>query len=93
MRDRFLHPLVDRARDYFQDFKDHPAVMSTDKIFQMMWCFVFNYAALYYSEFPEAQLIGVIPPEYKEWKSMDKMITIPFVTDYMYYLQEELSAL
>ena len=74
MMERFRHPLVNQARDYFRDYKDHPAVMMTDQLFQKMWYFVFNYLALYYSEFPEARLEAVIPAEYQEWRHMEKMI-------------------
>ena len=74
MKERFPHPLVNQARDYFRDFKDHPAVMMTDELFQKMWYFIFNYLALYYSEFPDAQLEGVIPAEFQEWRHMEKMI-------------------
>jgi len=74
MKERFPHPLVNQARDYFRDFKDHPAVMMTDELFQKMWYFMFNYLALYYSDFPDARLEAVIPAEYQEWKHMEKMI-------------------
>jgi len=75
MKGRFLHPLAKEAKDYFHSFKNHPAVMKTDGLFRMMWYFALNYLAFYYSDFPEAQLVSKIPPEYEEWKSMEKMIS------------------
>lgn len=74
MKGRLQHPLAQQAREYFQGFRDHPAVQTTDSLFKMMWYFVFNAVAFYYSELPEARLIGKIPAEYKEWRSMEKMM-------------------
>jgi len=75
MKNRYFHPLTEQAREYFKDFKNHPAVQRTDRIFRMMWYFVLNNIAFYYSEFPEAKLIKEFPPEYKERKAMEKMIS------------------
>jgi hypothetical protein len=74
MKDRFSHPLVAEAQDYFHDFKDHPAVMMTDKMFKRMWYFALNYIALYHSDFPDARLTAEIPSEHKEWRDMEKLI-------------------
>jgi len=75
MKQRFFHPLTKKARDHFSEFRNHPAVQSTDQMFKMAWYFVLNNIAFYYSEFPEAKLVRKIPEEYREWKSMEKMIS------------------
>lgn len=68
----FGHPLAQTAKNYFQNFKNHPAVQATNKMFKFRWYFVFNYSAFYYSDFPEAKLIeGIdLPPEFERMKKM-----------------------
>lgn len=73
MKDRYPYPLNQEARQYFNDFKNHPAVQQTDNMFKTMWYFPFNFIAFYYNEFPEAKLSGNLPPE--EWKYYEKMIS------------------
>jgi hypothetical protein len=75
MKQRYFHPLTKKARDHFSEFRNHPAVQSTDQMFKMAWYFVLNNIAFYYSEFPEAIRIREFPEEYKEWKSLEKMIS------------------
>ena len=75
MKQRFFHPLTMKARGYFSEFKNHPAVETTDKLFKMAWYFALNNIAFYYSEFPQAKLVREFPEEDKEWKAMEKMIS------------------
>jgi hypothetical protein len=75
MKQRYFHPLTKKARDHFSEFRNHPAVQRTDQMFKMAWYFVLNNIAFYYSEFPEAKRIREFPEEYKEWKSMEKIIS------------------
>lgn len=75
MKQRYFHPLTKKARDHFNEFRNHPAVQSTDQMFKMAWYFVLNNIAFYYSEFPEAKLIREFPEEHKEWKSMEKVVS------------------
>lgn len=89
MKERFPHPLAAEAQEYFRDFKDHPAVMMTDKMFKQMWYFALNYIALYYSDFPEAQLTAEIPEEYQEWRDMKNMIQHYLSTVREFYLASD----
>ena len=73
----FGHPLAREAREYFRDFKNHPAVQATEKIFSNMWYFPLNYAALFHTDFPEAKLKPEIalPPEFTNDETMREMIS------------------
>ncbi len=75
MQNRFIHPLAKEAAEYFKEFKSHPAVEQTNKMFKNMWYFVFNTIAFYYSDFPEAKMIREMPAEQQQWKFMEKMIS------------------
>jgi hypothetical protein len=75
LRQLYFHPLTKKARDYFSEFRNHPAVQSTDQIFKTTWYLVLNNIAFYYSEFPEAKRIREFPEEDKKWESQGKMIS------------------
>ena len=62
--DLFGHPLAAVAREYFKEFRTHPAVAVTDKLFNQNWYFLFDYAAYFHTDFPEARLLsGVVLPD------------------------------
>ncbi|MGB7296088.1 MAG: DUF4932 domain-containing protein [Candidatus Aminicenantales bacterium] len=73
--DLFPHSLAKAARDYFKDFRAHPAVEMTDRIFKPMWYFPFNYLAFILMEFPEpARLRGIeLPSEFEQVASLKAM--------------------
>lgn len=56
MKDRFSHPLAQKAREYFVPYKNHAAVAAADQILKDMWYFPLNYLATFFTEFPEAKL-------------------------------------
>lgn len=56
MKDRFPHPLAQKAREYFTPYRSHPAVQIADKIFESSWYFPFNYLAFFFTDVPEAKL-------------------------------------
>lgn len=66
--------LVKEAREYFNDYKNHPAVQYSDQIFREMWYFPFHFIAFYYSEFPEAERIREFPVEYEIDENMKVMM-------------------
>lgn len=56
MKDRFPHPLAQKAREYFAPHRNHAAVGAADQILKAMWYFPLNYLACFFSEFPGAKL-------------------------------------
>jgi hypothetical protein len=56
MKDRFPHPLAQKAREYFAPYRSHPAVQLADKIFESSWYFPFNYLTFFFTDVPEAKL-------------------------------------
>lgn len=73
----FNNPLVQTTREYFKDFRDHPAVGMTDQIFKSSWYFLLNYVALFYSDLPEAEpLQGLrLPDEIQKDENLKKTIS------------------
>lgn len=73
----FRHPLAEIAREYFKEYREHPAVQMTEKIFKEDWYFPLNYSAFYYSPFPNPKMKeGIkLPPEYNQNKDLKELIS------------------
>ncbi|MDH4272699.1 MAG: DUF4932 domain-containing protein [Candidatus Aminicenantes bacterium] len=75
--DLFNNPLVQTARDYFKDVRDHPAVALTDRIFNESWYSLLNALAIMHSDWPDAKLVSglVLPDEIQKYPDLGKTIS------------------